>query len=72
MYSLVAHREFGYGVSFIFYTDGSLIEGCATFTVHQMGRGGFGHKILGVFTAALGALFTALRHIAEVIRPPKM
>jgi hypothetical protein len=34
MYSLVAPRELltvksGYGVSCIFYTDGSLIEGCA-------------------------------------------
>jgi hypothetical protein len=43
------------------------------FAVHQMGRVGFGHKILspaGVFTAELNALFTALRHIAEVMRPP--
>jgi ribonuclease HI len=39
-----------------------------------MGVGRFGHKILspaGVFTAELSALFTALRHIAEVIRPPE-
>jgi hypothetical protein len=39
-----------------------------------MGVGGFGHEILssaGVFTAELSALFTALRHIAEVIRPSK-
>jgi hypothetical protein len=46
----------GYGASCIFYTDGSFIEGCAGFAVHQMGVGGFGHKILspaGVFTAAL-------------------
>jgi hypothetical protein len=71
----VAHRKFGYGVSCIFYTDGSLIEGCPNFTVHQMDRGGFGHKILGpagVFTDELSPLFTALRHIAEVIQPPKM
>jgi ribonuclease HI len=37
-----------------------------------MSVGGFGHKILspaGVFTAELSALFTALRHIAEVIQP---
>jgi hypothetical protein len=62
MYSLVA-------------PDGSLIEGCAGFTVHQMSVGGFGHKILSpadVFTAKLNALFTtAQRHIAEVIRPPE-
>jgi hypothetical protein len=60
-----------YGASCIFYTDGSLIEGCAGFSVHQMGRGE--NKILspaGVFTAELSAMFTALRHIAEVVRPP--
>jgi hypothetical protein len=74
MYSLVAHREFGYGVSCIFYTDGSLIERCAGFAVHQMGVDGFEYKIrgpVGVFTAEFSALFTALRHIAEVIRPPE-
>jgi hypothetical protein len=79
MYSLVAPRELltvtsEYGASCIFYTDGYLIEGSADFAVHQMGVGGFGHKILspaGVFTAELSALFTALRHIAEVIRPPE-
>jgi hypothetical protein len=42
-----------------FYTDGGGSE--------------FGHKILtGVFTAELSALFTALPHVAEVIRPPQM
>jgi hypothetical protein len=64
-----------YGASCIFYADGSLIEVCAGFAVHQMGVGGFGHKIpsrAGVFTAELSALFTALRHIAEVIRPPEI
>jgi hypothetical protein len=79
MYSLVALRELltvtsGYGPLCIFYTDGSLIEGCAGFVVHQMGVGGFGYKIQGpadVFTAELSALFIALRHIAEVIRPPE-
>jgi hypothetical protein len=38
------------------------------------GRGGFGHKILspaGVVTAELSVLFTALRRVAEVIRPPE-
>jgi hypothetical protein len=50
MYLLVAPRELltvvsGYGPSCIFYTDGSLIERCAGFAVHQMGVGGFGHKI---------------------------
>jgi hypothetical protein len=48
MYSLVALRELltvtsGYGASCIFYTDGSLIEGCVGFAVHQIGVGGFGH-----------------------------
>jgi hypothetical protein len=77
MYSLVAHRELltvtsGYGPSWIFYTDGFLIEGCAGFAVHQMGLGGFGYKIrgpAGVITAELSALFTALRYIPEVIWP---
>jgi hypothetical protein len=39
-----------------------------------MGVGGFGYKIrgpAGVFTAELSALFTAQRHIGEVIRPPE-
>jgi hypothetical protein len=77
MYSLVAPRKVltvmsGYDASCILYTDGSLIEGCVGFAVHQMGVGGFGHKIpspAGVFNADLSALITALRHIAEVIRP---
>jgi hypothetical protein len=60
--------------AFIFYTDGSLIEGCSGFAVHQMGVGGFEHKIqnpAGVFTTKLSALFNALRHIAEVIGLPE-
>jgi hypothetical protein len=64
----------GYGALCIFYTDGSLIEGFVGFAVHQMGVGGFDHKIpspAGVFSAELSALFTALRHITEVIRPPE-
>jgi ribonuclease HI len=64
----------GYGASCIFYTDGSLIEGCAGFAVHQMGVSGFGHKIpspAGVFTAELSVLFTALQNIGEAIRPPE-
>jgi hypothetical protein len=74
MYSLVAPRELltvtsGYGASGMFYTDGSLIEGCAGFAVHQMDVGGFGHRILS--PAGVSALLTALRHIAEVIRPPE-
>jgi hypothetical protein len=39
-----------------------------------VGGGGFGHKILspaGVFSAEVSALFTALRQIAEVMRPPE-
>jgi hypothetical protein len=64
----------GYGASCIFYTDGSLIEGYVGFAVHQVGGGGLGHEILsstGVFSAEVSTLFTALRHIVEVIRPPK-
>jgi hypothetical protein len=72
MYFLVAPRELltvtsGYDASCIFYTDGSLIEGCASSTVHQMVVDGFGHNIpspAGVFTAELSVLFTALRHTA--------
>jgi hypothetical protein len=79
MYSLVAPRKLltvtpEYGPSCIFYTDGSFIEGCEGFAVHQMGVSGFGFKIggpAGVFIAELSALFTALGHIAEVIRPPE-
>jgi hypothetical protein len=64
----------GYGQSCICYSDGSLIEGCAGFAVYQMGVSAFGHEIegsAGVFTAVLSVLFTALRHIPEVIRPPE-
>jgi hypothetical protein len=48
MYSLVAPRELltvtsGYSASCIFVTNGSLIEGCTGFAVHQMGVDGFGH-----------------------------
>jgi hypothetical protein len=44
------------------------------FAVHQMGVSGFEYKIqgpAGVLTAKFSALFTALRHIAGVIRPPE-
>jgi hypothetical protein len=66
IYSLVAPPELLTVTSCIFYTDGSLIEGCAGFAVHQIGMRGFGYKIqgpAGIFTAELSALFTA-----EVIR----
>jgi hypothetical protein len=71
MKALLEPRElltvtYGYGV------DGSLIKSCVGFAIHQMGMGGFGYRILspaGVFTAELSGLFTALRHIAEFIRP---
>jgi hypothetical protein len=52
-----------------------VIEGCPGFAVHQMGVDGFGYKIqgpAGVFTAKMSAIFTALRHIAEVIRSRKI
>jgi hypothetical protein len=51
-----------------------LIEGCVGFAVYQLSGGGFRRKILspaGVFTPELSTLFTALRHIAEVIGPPE-
>jgi ribonuclease HI len=47
---------------------------CAGFVVLYMGVGGFEDMIqgpAGVFTAGLNALFTALQHIAKVIRPPE-
>jgi hypothetical protein len=77
MYLFMAPRELltvtsESGASCIFYADRSLFECCVGFAVHQMSGGAFRHKILsptGVFTAELSALFTALRHIAEVIRP---
>jgi hypothetical protein len=61
------------GPSCIYYTDEFLI-GHVRALLYQMGVGGFGHKIqnpAGVFTSELSALFTALRHIAGVIRPPE-
>jgi hypothetical protein len=62
MYSLVARRELltvRVWCFVHFYKDGSLIEGCVGFAVHQMGVVEFGHKILSptdVFTAELSAL----------------
>jgi hypothetical protein len=78
-YSLEAPRELltvtsGYDPSCIFYTDGSWVEGCAGLAVLQMSMSGFGYEIQGlasVFTAKLCALFTALRHIVEVILLPE-
>jgi hypothetical protein len=51
-----------------------LSVGCAGFAVHQMGLAGIGHiiqSLAGIFTAELSALFTTLRLIAEVMRPPE-
>jgi hypothetical protein len=50
MYSVGAPRELlpmtaSYAASMVFYTDGSLIDGCAGFAFHQAGEGGFGYKI---------------------------
>jgi hypothetical protein len=64
MYSVVAQRELltvtaRYATSMVFYTDGSLIDGCAGFAFHQAGKGGFGYKIsspAAIFTAELTAL----------------
>jgi hypothetical protein len=63
-----------YVESEIFYTDGSVIEGNVGFPIHRTGVGGFGFKLsslAGGFSAELSALFMALRHITEVIQPPK-
>jgi hypothetical protein len=65
MYSVVAPRELltvttRYAASMVFYTDGSLIEGCAVQVVPA-----------GIFTAELTVLFVTLRHIGEVIQPPE-
>jgi hypothetical protein len=49
-----------YTASMVFYTDGSLIDGCAGFAFHRTGEDGFGYKIsspAGIFTAELTALF---------------
>jgi hypothetical protein len=55
----------------VFYTDGSLIDGCAGFVFHRTGEGGFAYKIsspAGILTAELTALFMTLE---EVIQPPR-
>jgi ribonuclease HI len=79
MHSLVAPRELSVVTSeyvelAVFYTDGSLIEGSAGFAIHPTGVGGFGFKLsspAGVFSAELSALFMALHHIRQVIKPPE-
>jgi hypothetical protein len=73
MYSVVAPRQLltvttRYAASIVFYTDGSLINGCEGFAFH------FGYKIpipAGIFTAELTALFVTLRHIVEFIQSPE-
>jgi ribonuclease HI len=79
MHLVVAPREHftvtaGYVESMIFYTDGSLIDGCAGFSFHRTEEGGFGYKILspaGIFTAELTVLLVPLRHIGEAIQLPE-
>jgi ribonuclease HI len=79
MHLVVAPREnftatAGYAESMIFYTDGSLIDGCARFAFHRTGEGGFGYQIsspAGIFTAELTALLVPLRHIGEAIQLPE-
>jgi ribonuclease HI len=63
-----------YAASMVFYTDGSLIDGCTRFAFYRTGDGGFGNKIsspAGIFAAEVIALFVTLRHIGEVIHPPE-
>jgi hypothetical protein len=79
MYSMVAPRELlpvtaKYAASMFFYTDGSLIDGCAEFGFQLTGEGGFGYKISSpadIITARLTVLFVILRHIGEAIQPRK-
>jgi hypothetical protein len=75
MYTVVAPRELltvtaRHAASMVFYTDGSLKDGCAGLAFHQTEEGGVGYKIsspAGIFTA----LFGTLRHIGEVLQPQK-
>jgi hypothetical protein len=63
-----------YAASMVFYTHGSLIDGCAGFAFHRTREGGFGYKIsspAGIFSAKLTALLVTLRHIGEVIQSPE-
>jgi hypothetical protein len=79
MYSVMAPQELltvtaTCAESMVFYSDGSLIDGCAVLAFHRTGEGGFGYKIsspAGIFTAELTALFVTLRHIEEVIQTPE-
>jgi hypothetical protein len=58
IYSVVAPQELltvttMYATSMVFYTEDSLIDGCAGFALHRTEEGGFGYKIsspAGIFT----------------------
>jgi hypothetical protein len=68
MYLVVAPQELltvtaSYVTSMVFYTDGSLIDGCAGFDIHPIKKGGFGYK--------LSSPFVTSRHIEEVDQPPE-
>jgi hypothetical protein len=75
MYSVVAARELlavaaRYAASMAFYTNGSLIDGCAGFVFHRTGEDGLGSKIsslAGIFTVELTVLIVTPRHIGGVI-----
>jgi hypothetical protein len=64
--SLTRHKASAPGYSFatfiVFYTDGSLIDGCAGYAIHRTEESGFGYNkipsMAGIFTAQLTA-FTA-------------
>jgi hypothetical protein len=50
MYLVVAPQELltvtaSYVTSMVFYTDGSLIDGCAGFDIPPIKKGGFGYKL---------------------------
>jgi hypothetical protein len=58
-------------ISIVFYTDGSLIDGCAGFAIHLTEKSGFGFKITSpasIFTDKLIAFLVTLRHIEEAIQ----
>jgi hypothetical protein len=70
MYSQVAPQELltvtsRNVTSLVFYTNGSLIDGCAGIDIHWTEEGGFGYKNPSpavIFTGELTALFVTLRY----------
>jgi hypothetical protein len=79
MYSVMAPRKLltviaRYATLMVFYTDGSLIDGCPGFGIHWTEKGSVGYKLsspAGVFTADLTALFVTLQLIGEGFQHPE-